>query len=132
MRILADDFKDPLVELKAGETGDFPESSVFGSLGESSGFFEAGCIGYSARPDSCTLDGLLLKVSDWRVTPLNVHSARSAYYDDESIFPPDSIELDHALLMRDIAHEWHSEPTMTTEMPNADNSPSSTPACASA
>ena len=115
MRIVADDIEQPLIELEVSETKDFPEGSVFSSLDDSSEFFEAGCIGYSSRPDSCTLDGLLLKVADWRVSPLSVHRARSAYYDDPSIFPPGSIELDHALLMRDIPHEWHPEPTMTTK-----------------
>ncbi|MGK0186796.1 MAG: hypothetical protein ACI9R3_002579 [Verrucomicrobiales bacterium] len=119
MRIVADDIEQPLVELEASETEVFPEASVFPSLRHSSEFFEAGCIGYSTRPDSCTLDGLLLKVSDWRVSPLSVHCARSAYYDDRSIFPEGSIELDHALLMRDIPHEWHSEPTMRSDEPKA-------------
>lgn len=119
MRIVADDVEKPLIDLVVSETDDFPDASAFSSLEDSSEFFEAGCIGYSARPDSCTLDGLLLKVSDWRVSALSVHSARSAYFDDSSIFPAGSIELDHALLMRDIPHEWHSEPTMTSGAPKA-------------
>ncbi|MCB1237896.1 MAG: DUF2071 domain-containing protein [Verrucomicrobiae bacterium] len=119
MRIVAEDIAQPLVELEATETERFLDASVFPSLSDSSEFFEAGCIGYSSRPDSCTLDGLLLKISDWRVSPLSVHRARSAYYDDCSIFPAGSIELDHALLMRDIPHEWHSEPAMTSENPKA-------------
>jgi hypothetical protein len=128
MRIVADDIEQPLIELEASETDVFPDASVFPSLSESSEFFEAGCIGYSSRPGSCTLDGLLLKVSDWRVSPLNVYRAHSAYYDDCSIFPAGSIELDHALLMRDIPHEWHSEPTMISEKPKANKASLSTPA----
>lgn len=69
--------------------------------------------GYSSRPDSRTLDGLLLKVPEWKVAPLNIRSVRSAYFDDPALFPPGQIEFDHALLMRDIRHEWHSEPAMT-------------------
>ncbi|MDA7629965.1 hypothetical protein N8670_03915, partial [Akkermansiaceae bacterium] len=71
---------------------------------------EAGCIGYSARPDSCVLDGLLLKVDDWQASALAVSRIRSLYFDDHSLFPEGSITFDHGLLMRDIAHEWHSEP----------------------
>lgn len=114
LRVDADDFERPLVDLKASETDEFPATSIFGALHESSRFFEAGCIGYSSRPNSCTMDGLTLKVTNWQVSPLKVHHVRSAYYDDRSLFPPGSIEFDHALLMRDIPHEWHSEPTMTT------------------
>lgn len=88
---------------------------MFGSLSESSHFFEAGCIGYSSRPNSCALDGLLLKVPDWRVTLLTVKRVRSAYYDDPSLFPPERIQFDHALLMRDTPHELHSEPEMLAD-----------------
>ena len=128
MRIVADDIEQPLIELEANETEDFPDTSVFPSLNSSSEFFEAGCIGYSTRPGSCTLDGLLLKISDWQVSPLSIHCARSAYYDDCSIFPAGSIELDHALLMRDIPHEWHSEPTMTSKPAKANKASLSPPA----
>lgn len=113
MRVVAEDIEDPLVELEVSEAEGFPKTSVFTSLRQSSEFFESGCIGYSSRPDSCNLDGLLLKVPEWRVTPLTVHHVRSAYYDDPAIFPTGSLEFDHALLMRDIRHEWHSEPSMT-------------------
>lgn len=113
--IKADSLDSPFVEIEAEESEAFPNSSIFQSLDESSRFFESGCIGYSSRPDSCTLDGLLLKVPEWRVTPLTVKSVRSAYFDDRILFPSDAIEFDHALLMRDIFHEWHSEPAMTAK-----------------
>jgi len=100
----------PLVELKVYHSDEFPSGSVFSSLSESSDFFEAGCVGYSSRPNSCRLDGLLLKVPDWKVSVVDTEYIKSAYFDDTSIFPRGSIEFDHALLMRDIPHEWHSEP----------------------
>lgn len=112
MRIESSSGDVPLIDIEVEESEQFPETSVFGSLERSSRFFEAGCVGYSSRPDSCIMDGMLLKVPAWQVAPLFVHRIRSAYYDDASIFPPGSIEFDHALLMRDIAHEWHSEPEM--------------------
>ena len=105
----------PVLDLKVRESRSFPEDSVFGSLDESSRFFENGCVGYSSRPDSCRLDGLLLKVDNWQVSALEIDHARSAYFDDPALFPTGSIELDHALLMRDIPHEWHSEPEMTSK-----------------
>lgn len=115
LRIVAKDVGGPLVDLEASETDLFPGASVFDSLCASSGFFEAGCIGYSSRPDSCRLDGIVLKVADWRVSPLSVHRLHSSYFDDRSIFPEGSIHFDHALLMRDIPHEWHSEPAMRSD-----------------
>ncbi len=110
IRVDAGDIDSSMLEIEANESEVFPVSSVFESLAESSSFFEAGCIGYSSRPNSCIMDGLLLKVPEWHVSPLSVGNVKSCYFDDTSIFPLDSIEFDHALLMRDILHEWHSEP----------------------
>jgi len=114
IRVDANDVTSPLVDLCVTETESFQEGSVFNSLEASSAFFEAGCIGYSSRAESCVLDGLLLKVKDWVVSPLKVERVQSAYFDDPALFPPESISFDHALLMRDIPHEWHSEPQMET------------------
>ena len=105
--------KETLVDIEVSETNDFPETSIFGSLDASSKFFEAGCMGYSSRPNSCIMDGLVLQVKQWQVSSLNVQHVRSSYFDDRSIFPSGSIEFDHALLMRNIPHEWHSLPEMT-------------------
>ncbi len=112
MRVNAVDSAQPLVDIEVRETNYFQEGSVFASLEASSEFFEAGCIGYSSRSDGCMLDGLLLEVPEWQVSALTVNSVSSSYFDDESVFPVGSIEFDHALLMRDIDHEWHTEPSM--------------------
>ncbi|MDA7921916.1 DUF2071 domain-containing protein [Verrucomicrobiales bacterium] len=118
IRVEADGEDAPLVEIEAEESKHFPADSIFSSLEESSRFFEAGCVGYSSRPDSCKLDGLLLKVPEWSVTPLEVTLAKSSFFDDRANFADDQIQFDHALLMRDIQHEWHSEPAMTGEGPS--------------
>jgi len=115
IKVTSTDHEKPLVDLEVKETPTFPETSVFTSLNETSKFFEAGCIGYSSRPNSCKLDGLLLKVPNWKASPLEVSHVQSSYFDNHTLFPPESIQLDHALLMRDISHEWHSEPEMRTE-----------------
>ncbi|WP_435894516.1 DUF2071 domain-containing protein [Oceaniferula spumae] len=112
MTVQAKDFDSPLVKFTAHEADQLPDDSVFHSLAESSAFFEQGCIGYSSCPGSRKLDGLLLKTEKWEVTPLDVQAIQSVYFDDRSIFPEGSISFDHGLLMRDIPHEWHSEPEM--------------------
>jgi uncharacterized protein YqjF (DUF2071 family) len=85
-----------------------PEDSIFSSLAEASAFFEGGSLGYSVTRDPKRLDGLRLETRTWRVTPLEVKNVFSTYFSDETKFPKGSIAFDHALLMRDIAHEWHS------------------------
>jgi uncharacterized protein YqjF (DUF2071 family) len=85
----------------------FPKSSCFESLLEASAFFESGSLGYSVTRDITRLDGLLLRTLEWRVQALNVTEVHSAYFEDEDNFPAGTVEFDHALIMRDILHEWH-------------------------
>lgn len=86
------------------------EDSVFSSLAEASGFFEKGALGYSATKNEKNLDGLVLEIKNWCVRAFELDFIESSFYDDKEIFPPGSIEFDHALLMENIAHEWHSAP----------------------
>ena len=85
-----------------------PASSCFTSLDEASRFFEGGALGYSATRDPERFDGLELRCKTWSVRPLAVEAVRSSYFDDPARFPPGSATFDCALLMRDVAHEWHT------------------------
>lgn len=96
------------VELEGTIAADMPSSSIFSSLAEVSCFFERGAIGYSVTRDEDRLDGLRLETKDWRVEPLAVRRVYSSYFSDEAKFPKGTIEFDNALIMRDVAHEWHS------------------------
>lgn len=96
------------VKLTCTEATELPSTSIFGSLNEASAFFETGSLGYSVTRDPGRLDGLNLKTNGWEVAPLNVTNVYSTYFSDTSRFPPGSIEFDHALIMRNVAHEWHS------------------------
>ncbi len=86
---------------------DLPQTSIFGSLQEASTFFEQGSVGYSATKRSDTFDGLELRSRNWHIEPLQVAKVESSFFDDQQRFPQGSIELDCALLMRHIDHEWH-------------------------
>lgn len=96
------------VELKGRVADKLPPSSIFPSLQAASSFFEAGSLGYSVTGDPSLLDGVTLRTEGWRVEPLDVTEVYSSYFADESRFPKGSVEFDHALIMRNIAHEWHS------------------------
>jgi len=95
------------LHLKGTETEDFPASSCFGSLDESSAFFEPGSVGFSVTKDCCRLDGIRLEAHRWEVKPLAVSRVESSYFDDPAVFPAGSATYDHTLIMRDIPHEWH-------------------------
>ncbi len=91
-----------------GEDSDqLPASSCFDSLKEASSFFERGNLGYSVTRDGKRLDGLLLRTLQWRIRALSLTKVHSTFFADRNRFPQGSIEFDHALVMRDIPHEWH-------------------------
>jgi len=85
-----------------------PASSIFRSLSQASEFFEGGSLGYSVTGNSHRLDGIRLETKEWRVEPLNLERVFSSYFNDSERFPVGSFQFDHALIMRNIAHEWHS------------------------
>lgn len=92
-----------------------PEHSIFASLEEASAFFEHGSFGYSVTNTAGKLDSLELRCRNWKVEPLQVTKAQSSFFDDQERFPSGSAELDCALLMRAIRHEWYvQEPFAST------------------
>lgn len=97
------------ISLEAKQTSAFDDTSLFGTIDNASCFFENGSLGYS--PDNEKFDGIRLKAYKWKVSPLEVTSVNSSYFEDTSIFPKGSVRFDNALLMRDIEHEWISMPT---------------------
>jgi hypothetical protein len=96
------------VEISGSVAQQIPATSVFSSLAEASAFFEGGALGYSVTSDPARLDGLRLETKAWQVEPLEVKRIYSSYFSDETRFPKGTIEFDHALIMRNIQHEWHS------------------------
>lgn len=97
------------------ETEALPPASIFGALHESSSFFKGGSLGYSVKRRPGQLDGLSLHTPSWKVAPFAVERAASSYFEDEKLFPAGSVEFDHALVMRDIEHEWHQAEDLYTE-----------------
>ena len=95
------------VKLEGNAADALPSTSIFSSLAEASTFFEGGSLGYSVTHDPHRLDGLQLKTEQWQVEPLQIRTIYSSYFADEDKFPPGSIDFDHALIMKNVAHEWH-------------------------
>lgn len=100
------------VEVHARRAAQIPKTSIFASLDEASEFFMHGSVGYSATNNPNCCDGLELFTDKWQVEPLEVLSLNSCFFNDPSRFPLGSIRFDCALLMRNIAHEWHVLPQM--------------------
>lgn len=96
------------VNLVGRISNSLPQTSIFSSLPAASSFFENGSLGYSVTSDPKRLDGIILRTKEWRVEALDVEEVYSSYFADESKFPKGSVEFDNALIMRNIAHEWHN------------------------
>src|SRR5205085_2615045 len=94
------------LNLRARPAEALPPDSRFGSLEAASDFFAAGAVGYSATAEGTRLDGVCLCTRTWHVEPLAVESVFSSYFADPARFPPGSVSLDCALLMRDVQHEF--------------------------
>jgi hypothetical protein len=85
-----------------------PATSVFTSVPAASAFFEQGALGYSVTGQPGVFDGLELRSLAWKVEPLAVRVVESSFFEDRGRFPIGSTEFDCALVMRNIAHEWHA------------------------
>src|SRR5687768_17235780 len=109
IEITVQSLDDAVTVALEGRIGDvMPSTSIFSSLAEASSFFEGGAVGYSVTSDEDRLDGLRLKTKEWRVEPLLVERVYSSYFSDETKFPRQSVDFDHALIMRNVAHEWQT------------------------
>ena len=95
-----------------------PPGSVFASRWEASDFFQHGALGYSPRRDLGGFEGMELRTQNWSVEPLDVDLVESSFFDDRARFPEGSIAFDCALLMRDLAHEWHARPQLAARAPS--------------
>ncbi|HEV7474188.1 MAG TPA: DUF2071 domain-containing protein [Pyrinomonadaceae bacterium] len=100
--------EEVVVKLDGNTAAQLPATSIFPSLAAASTFFEGGALGFSVTHDPNRLDGLTLKTKEWHVEPLEISSIYSSYFSDKAKFPEGSIEFDHALIMKDVSHEWHS------------------------
>jgi len=105
LRMESDD-ADVRLEFECRRSSAWPAGSVFPSLEDASRFFERGAVGYSCAAGSGAIEGAALRSFSWDVEPLEVNVARSSFFDDRRLFPAGAIQLDSAILMRGIEHEW--------------------------
>lgn len=115
IRVMNKGMNQPLLEFAGKPTRALPHRSVFKSIHDASAFSEQGSTGYSARSGSNTLDGLKLQTNYWQATPFHVPVVYSSFFENRSIFPKGTIAFDHALLMRDIPHQWHGLPPLHSQ-----------------
>jgi hypothetical protein len=103
--ILVESSDNTTLYISAKETDYWSEESVFDNINEASLFFEKGAIGYSPN-NKKSFDGLELRTNNWKVASLKVSQVESSFFNNEQIFPKNSVKFDNALLMKNISHEW--------------------------
>jgi hypothetical protein len=108
------------VGLRAHAASSLPARSAFASLEEASAFFRGGALGYSVTRARSRLDALYLDTNDWRVAPLQVDWVQTTYFENVTRFPPGSVELDCALIMRDVPHVWRRKADLVLGQAGAD------------
>jgi hypothetical protein len=103
---------DPHVVFDGEDTESFSPSSIFSSLDEASAFFASGAVGYSPARDSSHFQGMELRLLEWHISPLKINTAFVRLYEDGKAFPKGSVQLDSAMVMRRLKHEWHRIPVI--------------------
>ena len=103
--------RDGKTELKVDAELDhnFPTNSMFDSIEHASSCFQSCPVGVSPSTNPKRFKTIQLKTRTWNVKPLQVRSLKSSFFEDQFIFPNNTIEFDNALLMERIEHEWLSE-----------------------
>ncbi len=94
------------LQIEAKKSINFSTNSIFDKLEEASEFFERGSLGYTPNKEEKCFDGIELNIHNWEVTPMEVQSVKSSFFEDNTTFPEGSYEFDNALLMEGIKHEW--------------------------
>lgn len=94
------------ISIDGEKTEELNSDSIFPNLEQASRFFEKGAVGYS--PNGNKLEGLKLKTYNWKIVPFQVKAVQSSFFENEAIFPRDSVKFDNALLMTEIKHDWES------------------------
>ena len=106
---------ETFVRVHGHVTDSLPANSIFQSLAEASEFFRRGSLGWSARPEENTFDGLELSSQKWLMEPLAIDRIASSFFENPQLFPTGSATFDSAFLMRDIPHQWHARGKLAVE-----------------
>ena len=106
---------EPHVIFDGEECAEFPKTSVFESLAEASEFFAKGAIGYSLAKDGSHFQGMELRFLEWHISPLKINRAHVKLYEDGNLFPKGAVQVDSAMIMKRLRHEWRNIPVIEAE-----------------
>lgn len=105
------------IKIAASESSAFPMESIFEDFYQAARFFARDRVAYSPRFEKTIFDGVALKCKNWKVQPLRVSALMASYFQQNTLFPKGSIYFDHALVMKQIEHEWHARKELIASRP---------------
>lgn len=83
-------------------------SGLFADMSAIATFFQCASVGWSPSRTTRALEGVELASERWAMTPALVQTSRSNYFDNPQLFPTGSIELDSAVVMREVPVSWRA------------------------
>jgi hypothetical protein len=112
--ILSESHREKVVSFDGQISKSISAGSIFPDLEEASAFFAKGSIGYSLSRDESHFQGMELRLLEWQIEPMKITSAFAQLFEDREKFPIGTAELDSAMLMKNLKHEWHRIPVITS------------------
>ncbi len=98
--------RDENLKLICRRTKAWPADSIFADESHASAFIREGCAGYSPGLVDGRFEGVELRATKWRTSPLAVEHLDAPFFTNQERFHAGAIRFDSALLMEDIAPEW--------------------------
>jgi hypothetical protein len=105
------------LKVQGQQTSKFPRESVMRNVETARNFFGGPSLGFSPRYKQMIFDGLELVVEQSKLQPLRIEHLRSSFFEDTSRFPKGSIYFDHALIEKQVAHQWHYQRELLAPRP---------------
>ena len=100
------------VDVEVDVVDELVGSELFADLQDASTFFRLGAQGFSATRRGRAHDGLELSTDAWAVSAGAPRHCTSSWFDDPARFPPGSVALDSALVMRQVPVLWRALPEL--------------------
>ena len=94
------------VEVEVDWAAAFTPSRTFTTLEEAKCFYQECEHGFQGGARPGEIAAVRLKGLPWRAEAVRLKCARSRYFENEKLFPEGAVELDSAIAMRSLPHEW--------------------------
>jgi hypothetical protein len=82
-----------------------PKTAIFSSVEEATTFFEPATTFYTPATSTGELEGMEITPKQWPIHAMALWEAKSSLFEDAQLFPSGSLEIDCAMLLRNVEYE---------------------------